>query len=50
LANPKDNLIKIMAEAVWLKENYRVSLEEYQKSLSEIIRWAEEIHREDGKK
>jgi len=50
MVEPKDNLVKILAEAVWLKENYRIGMEEYQKSLSSIIRWAKESLCRDGKK
>lgn len=38
----KENLIKILAEAHWLRNNYRISLEDCLHTLSNIIRWAEE--------
>ena len=44
---PKQNLIKIMAEAIKLKENYRIGHDEYIESLNKIIQWVEECLRED---
>lgn len=38
----KNNLIKVLAEATWLKENYRISLSDHQQSLNDILNWVEE--------
>lgn len=52
IINLKENLIKILAEAHWLRNNYRIGLEDCLHTLTNIIQWTEEClsQLEDGKK